>query len=415
MIKTKLLTLPAQPAISMTAGWLSLLLIFVACSPGNQNNTTIKVKEMAGINRDLEYVTVTVTADQVSPLSIREEKGDLLTPGQLLNSEKGPDGKFLLEYIFPVTIKANETKVFDLVFDSSPVRGEGLTVSGSGLELKLENSWFIADLTAVKATPENGLQAGQLSGLVLKQFNDQLLERGHIDMHWTPSFQKEDMGYKTMAHLKPDSIFVNREGPYLSMIFRKGHVKDYEEILVSGAYRFFAGLPYFTFSSEMIMEDSVELVLLRNNEMTMDSLFTHLMFPGPDGEVVELPLYGTGTVKDLDKNRIPDDVDWICFYNADLRYAFGSIRLAYDNTNLSGAPSPTFEKHTKLSAASRGGRYWDRRLIHLQKTLVPEGSRYADKNAYLIFEIDPQDPSAKIREYFQRLSNPLEVEYLAAS
>ena len=405
-------TLSVHSAIFKVASCISLILTFFACSPETKNLKTLQVKETAGINRDLEYIEVKVTADQISPLSIREEKGQQLISGQLLNSEEKAAGKFLLEYIFPVSVEANETKVFELVFEESPFQGEKLTVSGSGLELKFENSHFVADLTSVKATPENGLQAGQLAGLVLKRFDNQLLERSHLAMHWTPSFQKEEGGgYKTMAHLQPDSLFVGSDGYYLSTVFRGGYVQGYEEIHVTGTYSFFAGLPYFTFSSEMIMEDSVELMLLRNNEMTMDSLFTHLMFAGSDGEVIEFPLYDPQTFEDLDKNRIPDDVDWICFYNAGQEYAFGSIRLQYDNTNLSGNPSPTFEKHTKLSASANNGRYWDRRLIHLQKTIVPEGSRYFEKSAYLIFQINPEDPSAKIREYFLRLNNPLEVTY----
>ena len=137
--------------------------------------------------------------------------------------------------------------------------------------------------------------------------------------------------------------------------------------------------------------------MLRNNEMTMDSLFTHVMFPDANGTVREFSLYDPQTPEALDKDRIPDDVAWICFYHADHQYAFGSIKLKYDNTNLSGGQSPTFQKHTKISRASNGGRYWDRRLIHLQETLVPKGSRYSETNAYLIFAVNPEDPSASIR------------------
>lgn len=412
MIITTLSKPPIQSAVFKATAWVYLVLILISCAPDSKDLKTLKVKETAGITRDLEYIEVKVTADQVSPLSIREEKGLELIPGQLLSSEKTADTKFLLEYIFPVTIGANETKVFELVFEESPLQGEALTVSGSGLELKLENSHFVADLTSIKATAENGLQPGQLAGLELKQFDDQLLERGHLAMHWTPSFQKQvGDGYKTMAHLRPDSFFVSREGPYMATIFRQGSVKGYEGINLSGEYHFFAGLPYFTFSSEMVMEDSVGLMLLRNNEMTMDSLFTHLMFASPNGSVREFPLYGPRTIEALDKDRIPDNVDWLFFYHDSLEYAFGSIRLEYDNTNLSGGQSPTFEKHTKISASAKGGRYWDRRLIHLQKTLVPKGSRYFDKNAYLTFKINPEDPSDKAWEYFHRLNNPLEVTY----
>ena len=400
-----------QPAIFKIICYLALMLFCLKCSSPTKNLKTLTVKETAGVNRDLEYIRVQVAAGQVSPLSIRDENGRALIPGQLLSSQQTSQDEFLLEYIFPVSVGANETRQFELVFEESPLQVEKLTVSGDDLALKVENSYFIADLTAIKATADNGIQPGQLAGLVLKQFNNQLLERGHIAMHWAPSFQKGESGYKTMAHLRPDSFYVSREGPYQASIFRRGYVTGYEEILVNGTYKFFAGLPYFTFSSAMKIEKNVELTLLRNNEMTMDSLFTHLVFPDANGTVREFSLYDPQTPEMLDKDRIPDDVAWICFYHADHQYAFGSIKLKYDNTNLSGGQSPTFQKHTKISRASNGGRYWDRRLIHLQETLVPKGSRYSETNAYLIFAVNPEDSSASIREYFQRLNNPLEVDY----
>ncbi|MDN5211741.1 hypothetical protein QQ020_06755 [Fulvivirgaceae bacterium BMA12] len=409
MIRFNLISLLMQPLMIKKACVL-MLPIFVLCACQTKELTTLLVTETAGIGRDLEYITVALNAGEISPVSLREaEKESGLIAGQLLKAKKDSSGKFLLEYIFPVTVGAHESKKFEIVFLEGDPPQEGLITHGTGLELKLENTHFIADLTSTKATAENGLEPGQVAGLVLKQFNNQLLERSHIDMHWAPSFRKEGLSYKTLGHVRPDSVFVNSEGPYLSTIFRKGNVKQYEEICVTGTYQFFAGLPYFTFSSEMLMEDDVALTLLRNDEMTMDSLFTHLMFPGDNGEIREIELYASNTIEDLDRDRIPDDVNWLCFYHTDLKYALGSIRIAYDNTNMNGGQSPTFQKHTKISAGVNGGRYWNRRLIHEEKTLVPKGSRYIEKNAYLVFAVNSKDPSAQIRDYFQRISNPLKV------
>ncbi len=388
------------------------LSVFFLCTCQTKKFTTVSVTETVGIDRDLEYITVAINAEKISPVSLREageESG--LIPGQLLKAKRDATGNFLLECIFGVSLEAHETKTFEIVFQEGDPPQESIITDGTGLELKLENRHFIADLTSIKATAENGLGPGQVAGLVLKRFNNQLLERGHIDMHWAPSFRKEGLSYKTLGHIQPDSIFIDSDGPYLSTIFRKGYVKRYEEICVAGTYQFFAGLPYFTFSSDMLIEDDVELTLLRNDEMTMDSLFTHLMFPGDNGEIREIELYAPNTIEDLDQDRIRDDIDWLCFYHADLKYAFGSIRMEYDNTNLEGSQSPTFQKHTKISAGANGGRYWNRRLIHEEKTLVPKGSRYQEKNAYLIFSVNSKDPSAQIQDYFQRISNPLKVSY----
>ncbi|NIT61269.1 MAG: hypothetical protein GWN00_35210, partial [Aliifodinibius sp.] len=86
-----------------------------------------------------------------------------------------------------------------------------------------------------------------------------------------------------------------------------------------------------------------------------------------------------------------------------------SIRLRYDITNRLGEPSPTYLPHTKISDGSRGGKYWDRRLIHDHLIFVPEGSRYAEENAYLVFEIDPSDKLKQIEYWVNRLRNPIRV------
>ncbi len=252
---------------------------------------------------------------------------------------------------------------------------EQLKIEGTDLNLKVENEYFIADLTDVKATSENGLGAGQLAGLILKQFDNQLLERSHINMHWSPSFQREGQDYKTFGHMKEDSVLIE-QGPYRLSIFRSGTVPGFDAIRLNVEYQFFAGLPYFSFTSEIIAEDSLEVILLRNDEMTMDSLFTHVRFPRPSGEIKTVPMYDGFSIESLGKDPIRDDADWLYFYNEHHSYAFGSIRLNYDNKNLDGRSSALYKEHTKITNASNGGRYWNRLLVHDQKTLVPRGSRY---------------------------------------
>ena len=228
-------------------------------------------------------------------------------------------------------------------------------------------------------------------------------------MHWAPNFQREGADYKTFGHMEDQEVTVER-GPYQLKILRWGYVPGYEAIRLKVEYQFYAGLPYFLFSSEMIFEDSTELILLRNDEMTMDSLFTHVVYPDPNGIVLDVPMYDGYSVDSLARDPIPHDVDWLYFRNELHGYAYGSIRLEYDNRNLDGQPSALYGEHTKISRASGGGRYWNRRLVHDHLTLVPQGSRYFERNAYLVFKPDRNEPGREIQRYFDRLTNPLIVE-----
>ena len=376
----------------------------------------LTISETAGMSRSLEYIEVEVPLNvnlQAKEDICLKEAGDRKPiAGQIIDTLTRESGRKYLKCIFPVSIEANTTKSYEIIYGSAELQNEVLKYTGHDINMKIENTAFIADLTDIKATAENGLGSGQLAGLILKDFNDQLLQRGHINMHWAPNFQRDGLEYKTFGHMRhPDTLEVVK-GPYIFSLHRSGSVPGYDEIEVSCMYQFYAGLPYFTFSSEILIKDDVELMLLRNDEMTMDSLFTHVTFLNPDGEVSTVDLYQGDGIEQLEKDPIPDDAKWLFFQNKNKQYAFGSIRLEYDNTNLSGSISPLYGEHTKITRSAGNGRYWNRRLINDHNTLIPSGSRYREKNAYLIFNTNNEDGTYKLEEYHKRLIQPLIIQYI---
>ena len=383
----------------MIVSLISSLLMLFSCTKTN-SILSFSVTETAGLPRGLEYIELQIpinrSSDILSGICIKEKNQDRSIRGQVLDSLVQPSGGKTYTCLFPISIGANETKEFEVIPGGGTLHEEQLKTDGIRQNLKIENSYFIADLTDIKATPENGLGSGQLAGLVLKHFKNQLLQRSHINMHWAPNFQKEGFDYKTFGHIiEPDSLVI-KKGHYFTSIYKSGFVDGYNEIRVTGEYQFYAGLPYFIFSSEIKMDKDIELMLLRNDEMTMDSLFTHVMYLHPDGEMNTIALYEGNNIEKLAEDPIRDDATWVCFYNEALNYGFGSIRLEYDNTNIQGQASPLYKEHTKISPSANNGRYWNRRLIHDHSTLIPEGSKYYEKNAYLVFNANPEDPSAEI-------------------
>lgn len=186
---------------------------------------------------------------------------------------------------------------------------------------------------------------------------------------------------------KVDKIENKQAGPeQINLQFRK-----------EGKYTFLADLPYFIFQSTMAMKEEVSLKLLRNDEMTMDSLFTHVAYQKSDRKVSRLKLYDT-ELDSLNNNPIPDDSRFVAFYNTNEGYGLASIRLIYDNMNNQGNSSPTYKSYTKISKSSENGRYWNRVLMD-SITTAPKGSRYHEKNAYLVFEVGSEIPEEQIQYY----------------
>ncbi len=161
----------------------------------------------------------------------------------------------------------------------------------------------------------------------------------------------------------------------------------------------------------MEMKQAIWLSRLRNDEMTTDTLFTHLAFIRFDGLVVTTTFQNRDEI--LRQHPIESDALWLSFYEHNKGLAFGCIRLFYDNTSIWGEASPTTGDYTKISNGARGGKYWNRILIIDKPTFVPEGSVYSEKNAYIVFKLsEGENKFAEIEKYAKRLSCPLKVKVI---
>lgn len=388
----------------------SLMIISIIASLWACNKPTNKVifEEKGGIERSLEYVIVSFADHQEKVLFLEDETSGTIIRGERLKEEVTSRGA--ARFIFPITIGAHEKRKFIFTSQNRKVEASGLEVTGENVSVKIENDFLIADFNTNKSKEEMGLYPGQLAGILIKN-KDVLIKRGHINMHWAPNFQKEGMDYKTIGHVNSSNAKITQKNSYLFEMIKDGKVDNYEEIDLFGKYSFFEGLPYFLYSSTISFNKDVELMLLRNDEMTMDSLYTHMIYPDSEGNAAEMPLYNMVKFDSLTKSPLVDDISWVGFINKKVGYGLVSVRLSYNNENQDGNESPLFEPHTKISASSGNGRYWNRRLIHEHNTIVPKGSRYHEKNAYLILD-DINDISGHINYYKHRLKSPILVSYL---
>lgn len=368
---------------------------------------TVTVSENTGLERVVAYVSAEVprglSSDGLGTLIAFDTEKNESVAVQIIDT-LGSQGHTTLLLMFPVSIGANQTKIYHIR------SSEEILDSVSALEKNPDNNQFFENKSyKATLTTENDERGGQIGGLTLKQFNDQLLQRGHIAMHWAPNFSKSNSeSYFNLENLTSSSQNTVQSGIYKTIRTRSGATDSVPEIDVKGMYTFYDKLPYFIFESTMSMNHDVELNLLRNDEMTMDSLFTHVVYQAKNADPIYHELYSED--KNIFEGRpISDDVDFVAFYHKEKGYGLASIRLLYDNANTDGNPSPTYKPYTKISESRNNGRYWNRVLSDtIQK--FPEGSRYLEKNAYLVFKVDELSPEKEILYYQERLLHPLEVK-----
>jgi len=396
-----------------------VIILFSSCNDPKVISELI-ITEPAGIARNLEYVEVKIPTKLLHPknkaLFLRNKKDGNLVKIQILNGSKDLKDSSLVQCLFPISIGANETHEYDIVIGDTISTATDLISKGEGLNLSIENEYYLADLASRNSYNNEKLAPGQLTSLVLKKYNGITLERGNINMHWAPNFQKKGMEYKTMGHIQEfDSINIEK-GPYMISVYRSGKVKGYEEIQVEGEYKFYAGKPYFSFSSKMTMMDSLTVIMLKNDEMTMDRFFTHAIFPLASEKIKTVPLYDTlpliphYSIKELRKTPIETNTKWFGFYNDSIKYGFGSLRMRFDYKNSDGGMSPMIDEQTKITYAHNEGRYWDRRFVDTTELRTPKGSKYFEENVYAIFEVNSEQPSKELENLYKQLSNPVIVK-----
>ncbi|MEO9893472.1 hypothetical protein [Aurantibacter sp.] len=380
------------------------------------------ITEPIGVDHELEYVEVNIPIAierlKKKALYIKSKKDGALIKGQVLNNQNILLESNLVRCLFPISIQANETKEYDIVIEKNEKTVTDLLMKGMGLNIIVENEFYKADLTARKSSKNIKLGPGQITSVSLKKYNGIKLERPDIKMHWAPSFQKKSEDYKTMAHLEEfDSVHIEK-GPYLISVYRSGKVKGYEEIQLEGEYKFYAGKPYFGFSSKMTIVDSLTVTMLRNDEMTMDKFFTHAIYPLESGKVKCVPLYDKPplishqSIKELRKQPIAANAKWFGFYNDSINYGFGSIRIQFDYKNINGGLAPMINAQTKISYSYNEGRYWDRRFVDSGELRIPKGSEYFEENVYTIFDSNNENPAMEIDKLHKKLANPVVVKYI---
>ncbi len=259
---------------------------------------------------------------------------------------------------------------------------------------KFENPYFIADLTAreVNGKVEDN---GTLRALVFKALNVRI-ERSKNRMHWAPSFQRAGAkDYNSIGTWNPVQNHSKKETKEMVRLTRSGYEAHYPEIHLFAEYDFMKNEPYFLFRSTMTIEKPIEMYWLRNQEMTMDHIFTHVAWPGEDGKPVVVDFDARKPL--LAAKPLPVDVPWVAFVNLEKGYGFGAITLKYSSTTTAN-PITSINDGVNPPA-----RYWDRRLINQTNTRLAPGDKYEEETAYVLFKTSKDKPVDEFLSWEKRI------------
>ncbi len=386
---------------------------------------TIIVEETKGLDRQAEPVEITVSFHKKEISHPEKEirlvetlmNGDYKEiPSQVFEIQRRLGGQLIqCQIVFLISLSANEKKSCRLLYNNpgahQPSYSSDLKIRGEGFGLIVANGYYKADMTPGEGSKKSP-DSGQIKEITILGDVNQRLARFDRRTHWSPNFIRADNDTnQSIAHWDRPENYVVEKGPIMCLTKRWGNLKDFPEIFITATYKFYAHQPYFIYFSRIEMKQDINLSRLRNDEMTIDTLFTHLAFKRADGSMVNTTFQNRSEI--VSKHPIEPDAPWLCFYEPNKGFAFGSVRLLYDNTNTWGEVSLTTGDYTKISNGARGGKYWNRILILDKSILVPEGSVYAEKNAYIVFKLGKgENRFAEIDECANRLSCPLKLRVI---
>jgi hypothetical protein len=258
-----------------------------------------------------------------------------------------------------------------------------LMAADDAIGFQFENPFYIADL-GPRQLKDKTEDNGTLKALVFKAFNFRI-ERSKNRMHWAPSFQRVGAkGYNSIGTWDRIEKHKKTETKDMVRLTRSGYESHYPEIHLFAEYDFMKNAPYFLFRSTMTIEKPIEMFWLRNQEMTMDHVFTHVAFPGADVKPVVVDFDARKPI--LAARPLPVDVPWLAFVNLEKGFGFGAVILKHKATKTAN-PITSINDGVDPPA-----RYWDRRLINQTNTQLGPGDKYEEETGYVLFKTSKEKP-----------------------
>lgn len=295
----------------------------------------------------------------------------------------------------------NNEKAEDVAYHSD------LQVQGEAPGLQVENNQYALSLHP---------NSGHLDQVVLKSKpNAPLFHRLETNgaIHWNPDIYTPPRAWTHTSDWAPPANVRTMSGPVMAKSEVWGPMPGVPEVDASVRYEFFPGLPYFTASTSMRINQTINTLALRNAEIVFKrELITHAAwYDAVRGKVISFNVKDMADLTDL---KMEADVPWITFYNEHTGVGFAGIQLEYSNAGLESDPR-LLNPYCYITAGP--WIYWARGLSHSylssnMQQVVPamKGSMFSEKWAYLVYSAEKgASPYEPVVNWQKKLTHPLKL------
>ncbi len=317
------------------------------------------------------------------------------------------------EVAFLADVPAHASRVYLVFYGNAqaapPAYPTDLTVSGSGLDLTIENSHYRVTLHP---------KSGQLDTILVKQGVDALWEHkveSNGALHWNPDVFAPPRIWSHASDWDPPANVHTESGPVYFSIQRWGPLPDYPDVLCSVTYTFYANQPWFRLESVTDVLEDLDVRALRNGEIVVNlAIVREYAWKAPDGRVRTVALEGRPQEprRALD---IPARSPWWAFFNRERQAALAAITLDASAYRRGGG-LPRTEPYITLKwgpwaycvrpLAYSYNSHNPQRLVR-----VPASSTFSERMAFLPVRLGATDDDrfAPVEEVHARLAAPLNV------
>jgi len=315
---------------------------------------------------------------------------------------------------FLADVPANSSKVYLIFYgnrDAPPPHYDSdLSVSGSGLGLTVENSFYEIRLQETSGSVDEV----HMKMDVNKTFDHHLETNGAV--HWNPDVYAPPRQWIHASDWYPPPSYTTIQGPVFLMTTRSGPLPQYPEVNVSVTYIFYAKNPHAIILTSLETSKDIYVQALRNGEFVFNhNVFKEFAWKKPNGSIGSIVVV-EGARHPKHAVEIDADTPWVALYNVDYACGFGVSFLELSRMNRSGIPMRAEVPYIYLAWGP--WIYFARPLSYTfgssnpqRMVQIPSGSLYYEKMAFQPFNLLPshEDRFKLVEQQDEKLRSPLDI------
>ena len=318
------------------------------------------------------------------------------------------------QFAFLADVPAHSSRVYLVFYGNpgarAPVYSSGLSVTGEGLGLTIENAFYRTILAP---------KSGAIDEIVVKMGVNQKIEH-HLEtngaLHWNPCFYCPPKPWLHASDWDPPPRSSGFGGPVFHTTTRSGYVDPYkDESHMAVTYRFYDNVPWIFLSTKLEVRRDVATKALRNGEFVVNrKLVEEFAWRKPDGTAGTM-LITDGPRHPRHAKVLPAETGWAAFFSRKGRFGLGMVNIKLADFTAEGGLPKLCNRYSYLQWGKWA--YYARPLVYTFASnnparLVPvsAGNTYYEEMAVVPLRIDPEKEDFQQLELLhEKLRHPLDV------